>query len=278
MTLRGLATSAAILVASGSATRGQSFDLNTLLDLASVYEARFMARYSGLVAEETYVQRLPGDLRTIQSDYLLVKFPGARGWLGFRDVLAVDGRRIGRDETRLRRLFVEAPADVERRAGEVSRAGARYNLADVGSLGHPLTALAFVQENYRPRFTFADRGRDRSEGRPAREVEFEERMRPTLLRTSGGGDLPARGHLWIDESSGVVLETELEVGGGGGRAASTVRTLFRDDARLGGYVPAEMRESHPTRRGTLRTVATYGRFRAFQVESVSTIDVPRENR
>lgn len=276
--LRGLATTAAIVAASGSVPKAQAFDLHALLDRASVYEARFMARYSGLVAEETYVQRLPGDLRTIRSDYLLVKFPGARGWLGFRDVIDVDGQRVGRDATRLQRLFVEAPADVERRAGEISRAGARYNLADVGSLGHPLTTLAFVQQNYRPRFAFTDRGRRRSEGRLARRVEFEERLRPTLLRTSDGGDLPATGQLWIDEASGVVLETELEVGGGAGRAASTVRTVFRDDAQLGGYVPVEMRELHPTRRGTLRTVATYGRFRAFQVEAVSTVIVPRENR
>src|SRR3970040_1069164 len=67
--------------------------------------------------------------RRLRSDFLFVVFPGATQWFPFRDVLDVDGTRVGDDERqRLMRLFLEPPASMQRREEELRAAGARYNL------------------------------------------------------------------------------------------------------------------------------------------------------
>ena len=48
-------------------------------------------------------------------------------------------------------------------------------------------------------------------------------------------------------------------------------TLFKFDEELGLNVPAEMRDWYPDGAGELRGVATYGKFRRFQVRTDETV-------
>ena len=87
---------------------------------------------------------------------------------------------------------------------------------------------------------------------------------------SGGQDVPARGRLWVDSSSGRVLRTKLRVGGSGSvsRLATLVVTYeFREE--LGAWLPAEMRESYEDSRDPkaqrLEGVAVYGNYRRLDV-------------
>ena len=61
-----------------------------------------------------------------------------------------------------------------------------------------------------------------------------------------------------------MVKTRLQVGPF--RIPPEIVTTYRHDEDLGIDVPAEMRDWYPDRNGDIRGVATYGRFRRFQVQ------------
>lgn len=248
-----------------------------VLDRAAAYVQRFIEAYSNVVAEEIYIQRTtsPRRTRTLRSDYSLVRFPGSGEWHAFRDVLEVDGRLLpdeGRAE-RLSKLFVEPPADARQRIEEIAAAGARYNIADIGTLNEPLRVLAYLQPGYREQFRFTFSGIDKNLGPTVRVVRFEEWHRPTILRGVRGTDVVSHGLVWIDEPTGRVVKTELRPWR---FSAATTRivTTFRFDDQLGIDVPARMEDEYPDRTGAIYGTATYSRFRRFQAQVRESIEVP----
>jgi hypothetical protein len=247
----------------------QNPTLQDLLDRATRHVVEFVDKFSNVVAEETYIQEItrPRKKRTLRSDLALVRYPGATQWLVFRDVYEVDGKSV-RDEAqqeRIMRFFLEPPRDAVRRASDIARAGARHNLIDVGTINNPLLAIAFLQPEYRERFRFNLSGLEKDLGPRVRTVRFQEFRQPTILKTSANNDLPSRGLLWIDEVTGRVVKTELELGLA--RIPPEIVTTFKLDEELGQSVPAEMRDWYPDGTGELRGVATYGKFRRFQVRT-----------
>lgn len=246
---------------------------DALLDQATAYTRAFVLAFESIVAEERYVQQTssPPRTRTLKSDLLFVTVQGA-GSMVLRDVFEVDGKPV-RDEAqseRLMRLFTTPVRDPVQRASEIAREGARYNLGRIGSLNNPLIALGFLQAVYRPRFRFEIEGLDASVGPTVRMVRFEERGRPTVLRTGANGDLRAHGAIWVDETDGRVVKTRLLVGDESPSLPEVV-TTFRHDEALGIDVPAEMRDRYPEWKNLTQGVATYGRFRRFQVRTQETI-------
>src|SRR5262245_34873971 len=99
-----LAPAAAVMMLAEAVT------LQSVLVRAGEYVTAFQQQLSGIVAEEFYVQGAtngaltPLVLRTsehreLRSDLLLVKPPGVKDWVQFRDVFEVNGMPIrGRDE------------------------------------------------------------------------------------------------------------------------------------------------------------------------------------
>lgn len=166
-----------------------------------------------------------------------------------------------------------------RRAQEIDRAGARYNLQG-DLLNNPLAAIALVQNVYRSRLRWALVKNDREVGPEVWSVRFEERHRPTILRGNGNRDLPLNGLMWIDAPTGRVLKTELrlDMGGRGVGAGLVIRnqseivTTFQFDERFGIAVPVEMRESHVFGSNEVDTVATYWRFRRFGVTTEKNVN------
>lgn len=221
-----------------------------------------------MVAEERYVQEttFPRRRRELKSDFLLVKPPGSDDWLQFRDVFEVDGMPVRDRDQRLARLFLEQPKDAIARAEEVMRDGARFNLQDVGTLSVPLLAVAYLQPRYIDRFRFTVGPIDKGVGPGVRLVQFSEWARPTILRRfAANADLPARGRLWIEEGTGRVVKTELRA------AEAEVVTTFDMDPALQIAVPVEMRDRYTYRSYEFTGVATYGRFRRFDVRTEATI-------
>lgn len=250
-----------------------------IIDLATAYVHRFVNAFSNVVAEERYTQEttLPRQRRTLRSDFLLVRYPGATQWHAFRDVLDVDGKPVqdGRQD-RLATLFLEPPANALRRADEIARAGARYNLRDIGTVNNPLHVLGILQVSYRDRFRFTVAGLERSLGPTVRTVRFEEFARPTIIRQNLNRDRPSHGFVWIDEQTGRVVKTELRIAPPTARRQpsasdnsfpTTITTLFALSEELGIDVPVEMRDWYPDGGGDMRGVATYDRFRRFQVHT-----------
>jgi hypothetical protein len=77
--------------------------------------------------------------------------------------------------------------------------------------------------------------------------------------------VPAQGTLWIEPSTGRVLQTTLEIIDSSVGLRGRVSVTYTSDARLGTMVPAEMRESYVTTAGEqIDCTATYSDFRRFE--------------
>ena len=252
--------------------------LDALLARAGAYEMEFEARFSNVVAEEHYVQQAPAHslgpgrtatsiTRTLVSDFLLVKVPSEDTWLPFRDVFEVDGQPVRNREDRLTKLFLQPAATAVQQAEQIVAESARYNIGIKRNINMPVLALAILRPASQPRFVFSHLNEDRKSGAGIWSIEYRERGRPTIVHTSGGGDLFAQGHLWIEASTGRVVKTEFIITNAGVR--STITTTFRFDSAFDLNVPAEMHEEYVrlvasgfTSVGT----AIYSRFRRFTVE------------
>jgi hypothetical protein len=201
----------------------------------------------------------------MQSDFLLVRYPGDAQWQAFRDVTEVDGKPVRDKEERLTKLFLEPASSALRRARDLQNAGARYNLLDIGTLNNPLLVMAFLQDVYRERFRFTLAGLEKQLGSTVRTVQFQEWKVPTLIKGNGNQDILTRGLFWVDEDTGRVVKTEFRLGGRS--APISIVTSYKFDDELGINVPVEMRDWYPDGAGEIRGVATYSRFRRFKVET-----------
>jgi hypothetical protein len=65
------------------------------------------------------------------------------------------------------------------------------------------------------------------------------------------------------------VQTELRIGGRS--APISIITVYRFDEALGINVPVEMRDWYPDGAGEIRGVASYGRFRRFQVTTTEEL-------
>ena len=209
--------------------------------------------------------------RRLVGDLLMVKPSESEPWHLFRDVFEVDGRAVRDRENRLAQLFLNTTdtAGAVKRAQQIAAESSRFNIKQIGTVDNPLLALGLLQGAYRPRFRFTLRGRDVAIGENVWIVEYRETGRPTLMRGSGNTDIEARGKYWIDSTNGHIAKTELMFNALG--TESSVTTTFEMDERLGTPVPVEMRFKRGGSLNEVRGVATYGRFRQFEVATEETI-------
>jgi hypothetical protein len=244
---------------------------DVLMARTAAYVAQFVDQFTNVVAEETLVQEttVPRRKRTMRSEFLLVRYPGDTEWQTFRDVAEVDGKPVRDKEERLTKLFLEPASSALRRARNLQDAGARYNLLDIGTLNNPLTVIAFLQDSYRERFRFNLAGLEKKLGPNVRTVQFQEWKVPTLIKGNGNRDIQSRGLVWVEEDTGRVVQTELRIGGRS--SPISIITLYKFDEELGINVPVEMRDWYPDGTGEIRGVASYGRFRRFQVRTTEEV-------
>jgi formylglycine-generating enzyme required for sulfatase activity len=212
--------------------------------------------------------------RDLRSDFLLAKSPDTTALMPFRDVLEVDGMPVRDREARLAKLFLGGGRDAMAQAAQIGEEGARYNLGNMRStLGNPVLGLSVLQKTYQPRFRFTLGKEDRSIAAGAYIVEYKEVGLPAMIRGEAGGDLFSHGRLWVDAMNGRVLKTELIVQQPTVRAIVT--TSFRIDSQSGIAVPTEMREQYVFGNGNkVTTLATYGRFRHFDVSANEELSTP----
>ncbi len=294
-----LVAGALALTAAAPADRAE---LDDLLDKAGWYLDYFVDEFENVVAEETYIQdstlllptfspmsagrggmlvppASPSDTararhRELRSDFLLAKSPTTEALVPFRDVIDVDGVPVRDREERLAKLFLSSPTDMMEQAEKIGMEGARYNLGNMRStLGNPVLALGVLQQSYQSRFRFSLGKQDRSVGPGVTIVEYREVASPAMIRGEAGRDLMSHGRVWIDGATGRVMKTELQVEQPAIRAIVT--TIFRADDRSGIAVPYEMREQYTFANGNrVTTVASYGRFRRFDVSATEDISTP----
>jgi hypothetical protein len=162
-------------------------------------------------------------------------------------------------------VFNKPVALVRDRVRQIASAAETY----VPPIFNPIFVLAFLQADFQGRYewTVTDAGAEWPS--QVKAVTFIERARPTLLRGGplGNQDAPARGTVWIEEGTGRVLQTELQVGSG--RSTIKALTKFKLEDRLQIMVPDTIRTENPS--GT----ATYSNFERSTVETQLVLPDPK---
>jgi hypothetical protein len=300
----------AALCLTGLPSRAIDLPLAQLLRLGGEYVSAYEERFSAVVCEEEYAQRVydrrggrARSSRTLRSDIILVRVPGELRWLCFRDVYRVGGRDVRDREARLQELFLESPESAVEQARAILEESSRYNIGTTQrNFNVPTLPLVFLHPDNQHRFAFESAGSRKVAGRHCQLVEYRETARPTLIRLQPGASaLPARGRLFIHKVDGAVLRSELAldiVPKPGlatvveGLARITVDYRWVESLRL--WLPREMNESYETR--TLRNEAhrppgspavlqgteyvtgraRYKNYRRFDVQTQERYAVPDE--
>ena len=204
-----------------------------------------------------------------------MKPAGVDRWLQFRDVFEVDGKPVRDRNERLVQVFIKPSSSAAAQVERILTESARYNIGNLlRTVNAPVLALVILDPANQSRFSFKRTthgdpllGRSGAEPpEPVWVVEYREVEKKTMIRTSNGRDLPARGRFWIDPSTGQVAASELIAEDM--LLRGTVDVEYQRQPSLGLLVPIEMRERYDIRRDSSRVdgVATYGRFRQFQVQ------------
>jgi hypothetical protein len=256
-------------------------DLKTLLHRAGEYAVGYHDRFTALVADEDYVQRTGPDprrppmgrslvekQRTLKSEYVIVRdFAGEGSWVGVRDVIEVDGEPAP-DRGRLHALLEDTSRPLTSRLRALADLEARYNIGDVyRTINVPTLPLEFLLPDRQPRFRFKAGGRATLDGADAWRVSFDERERPTIIRSPNGKNVPSRGTFWLDPETGAVLRSELQVTPGAGLAVQAVIIVsYTRNARLDMLLPEDMNEMYFTRAGRIEGHATYSNYRRFETD------------
>jgi len=271
-----------IALSAQSSTAPIAQPLDTVLPRMFAYVEQFLRDLGTMVAEEQYIQSVRsapgfnrgGDMRReLRSDFLLVNVPG-QGWTPFRDVFEADGRAVRDRQDRLTSLFLSGTtANALEQARRIMDEGARYNIGGgTRNINVPTLALMYLGPDTRSGVRFTEGKADRSGD--GRVIEFLEVQRPTLIGTTGSRNLPAHGRLWVDDATGTITRTELRAEDTGVEAE--VNVTFELDANIGRWLPKRM-EDRFKRRGDaseVRGVATYSRFRRFQVSTTEELAPP----
>jgi hypothetical protein len=247
-------------------------DLRTTLRRAGDYVLKYHGSLATVVADEVYVQRLgrPGgsafEERTIKSEFAIVRGEGDDGAFAIRDVREVDGQPVS-DRSGIDALLKAPRARLRSAAFAIAVDQTKYNLGSVyRTINVPTLPLMFLLPDHQTRFRFRLAGSATISDTHVSIVNYEERERPTIIRTPNGRSVVARGTLWIDPMDGRVLKTELVTDEP--RGLKTVMTVtYEDEPRLNLLLPSTMNESYLTEGEQITATATYNNYRRFETDA-----------
>ena len=264
--------------------------LDEVIGRAAAYVAAYVDELSNVVMEEDYRQTHyrsssanPAHSQLV-SEFLLMRVDDGGQWVGFRDVVELNGRELEDRGNRLVSLLSDGRASAVAQARRISEESARYNLGETGrTFNVPTYSLFFLHPANVDRFHF-ERMRTGRAGcagvDTAWDVSFQEIAYPTIARGFQGISLPARGRFCLDPESGRVIETEFElrhpeVRGQRPATEASARVTFGLEPRLNLWVPVEMRDTVSEDDGR-RTVGTarYRNYRQFDVTVSENADPP----
>jgi hypothetical protein len=265
--------------------------LGNVLARVGEYVREAGQKLATVIADEEYVQMAQSGggqygRRILKSEIAFLRLPGADQWMAFRDVLSVNGTSLQKDTARLEHLFRDTPESALERARAIADESARFNLGSIRrNLNLPTIPLQFLDPANQGRFRFEKKGEKVVDGERVWVVGYDERQRPTLIRTFDNQDLPARGFVWLSPEDGHVVHTELDLedfvppimempSRERRHATAEISVTWRRDDKLETWVPAEMRETYRVPieaygrilQSTISGVATYSNVRRFEVD------------
>ena len=254
---------------------------------AADYVADYQRQLIAIVADETYVQdirsQIPEDSgaprsRSTTGEVFFIFTAPSRGWMAIRDVRTVDGAPAP-ERTDVRATLATLPAA---EVGERMRSyNARYNIGRiVRTINEPTLALLALDEGHRSRFRFETKNREDVDGHALIWLAFEEKERPTLIRSLQGRPVFMKGGLLVEIANGRIWESRLTATVEGTSVELVTKYTF--DERLGLMLPSVFREHYEQGKaakargqtpGTgaeyeqIACAASYSNFRRFDVFS-----------
>ena len=272
-----------------SAAQGPPSTATVLARVAS-YVSAYQQQLIGVVAEEHYRQnvintsrggRQSRQFRELRSDLLLVKLPDEEHWLQFRDVFEVDRKPVRDRDERLYKLFLTPTRDARHQAESIQQESSRHNIGPVmRTINMPIMGLLFFEESRQANLEIerlVANNRRRFEPLAREEnvwrLGFNEVGGPTMVRGAGGKDIPSHGEIWVDSSTGRILQTQL-ISEDGAVLIADIDVSYGTAPGFTLLLPVEMRELYRVRvnesRIDGRTI--YSKFRQF---TVTTTEKPK---
>ena len=199
--------------------------------------------------------------------------PGAPHWLGFREVLTVDGKAAGDSASRLGQLFARPSPKALVQARRLALESSRYNIGPiVRTINDPAFALELLDPRNRERMRFSKVGEAKIGSTAVWIIRFEEISRPTITKTRDGLDQPAEGRVWVEPLAGQLLRSEIimKAGLAAGNFISRIGVIFEHNPNVGFSVPLKMTEQYQNGRNLVVVAsgeAIYTNYRRFTVDT-----------
>jgi hypothetical protein len=225
------------------------------------------------IAMERYNQRVgPRERIELESEFGIVRVPNNPQWLGFRDVIRVNGKPVESRDERLALLFENLTVSAIEQAGRISAESARFNIGPLTrSINDPALVLELLDGRNAHRMRVQKIREVTSNNIPTWIVRLRETGRPTLVRTSSLGDVPANGQAWIDPATGRLLRVQVTIGAISG-VRCEVDVTFEKVPQVDFFVPARMMERCFDGAFVQEGEATYDNYRKFTVETRESIE------
>ncbi len=297
--LAAAARTALVLVgamASAAAVGGDQAGRTDVLSRLGAYVDAWERELGSVVADETYEQTVvrtlrsgsvrgasgpPREARLLTSEFTLIHFDeGVSEWIGFRDVKLVDGKPVAVPGPTLNELMNDAQLTWRERWARVRDMSAAFNLGSIArDVNLPTFALAALRTVNQPRFSYSTPRTERLDGELLTAIDLRERVRPTLVSSVDGRDVPLAGTVWFDAHDGRVHRTEVHVRdrvpapkeSGNEHSApdqdlsSRITVVFGAAPTVQAWVPLGMRERYDNAWGEVTTGrATYANYRRFR--------------
>lgn len=271
----------ALLSAIGAFSRAQTVTFAEVMRRVHTYVTLYEDHeLSTVIARESYHQQLldaDGKIkaqRTLLSDYLLLQLPD-EDWVALRDVYDVDGTAVAERGARLKTLFSGPREQLGQRVMKMAQESAGFNLGQhyYRTVNLPTFALRILRPASRKRIEFEQAGEEQVDSTRTWVIAFREAKGPTFSATPDGTDIPSQGRFWVDPDTGVVLRSEMILGGTRRVSArATITVTYALEPSLGFRIPIEMRERYenPRRKRDDLVIAsaTYSDFRRFDWRSL----------
>lgn len=260
---------------------------------ASQWTARFEQSLSGLLFREQYRQHAvtgsiaiaenpelrlppgtapaaPGATRLLEANVFMLRPPGGRNFVVYRDVYRVNSRDITDHTARLQKLLADGTSSSIAQARRLTDASAAHNTGGFDrNINVPTIVLEYLDAAQVGRLEVREAGRDRIDGLDVLMVDFEEVGRPTVVRGRNGVNVPATGRFWIHPGSGAVPRAMAQFTIERTRGRIDVRLELHDTLSV--WVPKEMAEVWQGRGHTVTGLAHYDRFQRLNVSTAEII-------
>ena len=255
-------------------------DADTVRDRLDKYLVDYEPQLSTLVADERMTQRdgasrlanrdiaEPTKNRQVLSEVAFIALPGNTGWLGFRRVLEVNGKKLSDPGPPLAQLLTDGANDDFDQARLLLAQSAEHNLGFPRTTNLPNLPLEFLHPRNRHRLAHRLDGMEKIRGINTARMVFEERSTPTIISKPDGSPMQSLISAWIEPDTGRLLRAQVKTRDpqiGVLPFDSVIRVDFRIDEKLGLLVPYEMREDFFAGRFREGTgTARYTNYRQFK--------------